>query len=130
MASGVTQTFLDALGALERDRNVERLVGLYADGAEIGNVVSPRRFAGPEGAREFWTTYRATFGEMESTFRNVIEGGGRSALEWTTTGTSPDGTPIEYAGVSILEIEGEQITRFWAYFNPTQLGHQLEGRSS
>ena len=130
MASGVTQRFLDALHALERDRKVEGLVGLYAEGAEIGNVVSPRRFAGPEGAREFWTTYRATFGEMESTFRNVIEGDGRSALEWTTTGTSPDGKTIEYAGVSILEIEGDQITRFWAYFNPSLLGHQLEGRSS
>ena len=130
MANGVTQRFLDALRALERDRQVEGLVGLYAEGAEIGNVVSPRRFAGPEGAREFWTTYRATFGEMESTFRNVIEGDGRSALEWTTTGTSPDGKQIAYAGVSILEIEGDAITRFWAYFNPSLLGHQLEGRSS
>ena len=130
MASGVTQRFLDALHALERDREVDGLVELYAEGAEIGNVVSPRQFAGPDGAREFWTAYRATFGEMESTFRNVIQGEGRSALEWTTTGTSPDGTPIEYAGVSILEFEGERIKRFWAYFNPTQLGHQLEGRGT
>ena len=130
MASGVTQRFLDALAKLERDREVEELVGLYGDEAEIGNVVSPRRFAGPEGARDFWTTYRGTFDTMESTFSNVIVADGRSALEWTTTGTSPDGNRIEYAGVSILEIEGETITRFWAYFNPSLLGHQLEGRTT
>jgi len=130
MASGVTQRFLDALAALERDREVDGLEALYAEGADIGNVVSPRRFAGPEGARDFWTTYRATFGEMKSTFRSVVEVEGHSALEWTTSGTSPDGKPVEYAGVSMLEIEGDRITRFWAYFNPTELGHQLEGRSS
>ncbi len=130
MASGVTHRFLEALAALERDREVDGLVVLYAEGAEIGNVVSPRRFAGPEGARDFWTTYRATFGEMASTFRSVIEVEGRSALEGTTTGTSPDGKPVEYGGVSMLEIEGGRITRFWAYFNPMELGHQLEGRSS
>lgn len=130
MASGVTERFLDGLHALERDRAVDGLAELYADGAQIGNVVSPREFSGPEGARDFWTTYRSTFGEMASTFRNMIEGDGRSALEWTTTGTSADGKPIEYAGVSILEHDGERITRFWAYFNPTLLGHQIEGRSS
>ena len=130
MASGVTQRFLDGLARLEGEREVDDLVALYAKGAEIGNVVSPRRFSGPEGARDFWTTYRATFGEMASTFRNVIESEGRSALEWTTTGTSPDGKAITYDGVSVLEIDGDRITRFWAYFNPTLLGHQLEGRGS
>lgn len=130
MASSVTQRFLDALAVLEREGEVEGLVALFADGAEIGNVVSPRRFSGPEGARDFWTTYRATFGEMRSTFRNVFEAESRAALEWTTTGASPDGKPIEYAGVSILEMDGDRITRFWAYFNPTLLGHQLEGRST
>ncbi len=129
MANGVTERFLDALTKLEHDHEVDDLVSLYGEDAQIGNIVSPRQFSGPEGARDFWTTYRGTFDTMESSFSNVIESDGRSALEWTTTGTSPDGKPIEYAGVSILEIDGEKITRFWAYFNPTSLGHQLEGRT-
>lgn len=121
-----TQEFIDALNTLERDRDVEPIAALYAEESEIGNIVSPRQFAGVEGAREFWTAYRATFGDMQSEFRNIIEGDGRAALEWTTSGTSVQGDPISYAGVSILEFAEGHISRFWAYFDPGALGRQME----
>jgi ketosteroid isomerase-like protein len=81
-------------------------------------------------AREFWgAKYRDTFGEVRSTFRNVFTTEGGAVLEWTTEGTANDGTPVNYDGVSILEIDGEQITRFRAYFDAGQLGRQLSGKA-
>jgi ketosteroid isomerase-like protein len=122
----LTQRFIDALHALEGDRDLETIVRLYSPQSEIGNIVSPRQFSGVDGAREFWTSYRSTFGTAESSFRNVIVGDGRAALEWTTTGTSADGDPFTYSGVSILELADGRITRFWAYFDPHSLGQQIE----
>ena len=121
-----TQAFVDALSALEQNRDLEPITALFAPECEIGNIVSPRQFSGPDGARAFWETYRASFGDVQSTFRNVIAGDGHAALEWTTSGTSVQGLPIAYSGVSILEFADGQISRFWAYFDPGALGRQLE----
>lgn len=125
-AQTATEQFMDALAALERDRDVESIGALFAAESEIGNLVTPRHFSGPEGARDFWQAYRATFGEVQSEFRNVIVGNDRAALEWTTSGTSTQGAQITYTGVSILEFAGGQISRFWAYFDPGDLGRQME----
>jgi ketosteroid isomerase-like protein len=124
-----TRQFIDALAALERERDVEQITELLAPDSEAGNIVSSREFSGMDGVRAFWETYRATFGEVTSSFRNVIVSDGRAALEWTTTGTSSAGTPIAYEGVSILEMADGKITRFRAYFDPHDLGLQIEQTS-
>lgn len=125
MSHEVAQRFIDALHQLEEQRELDSIVATYAPGCEVGNVVSPEQFHDPEGAREFWQTYRAAFGEVHSTFRNIIATDGHAALEWTTKGTNPDGKPFAYDGVSILEIADDKITRFRAYFNPSALGRQI-----
>ena len=130
MSEQIAQRFVEALGRLEAERELESIVGLFAAEAEVGNVVSPEKFRGPEGAREFWgAKYRDTFGEVRSAFRNVFATGDRAVLEWTTEGTAKDGTPVKYDGVSILETDGERITRFRAYFDAGDLGRQLEGKA-
>ncbi len=130
MSEQVAERFIEALGRLEAGREPEALVGLFAEDAEVGNVVSPEKFRGPEGAREFWgAKYRDTFGEVRSTFRNVFASGNRVTLEWTTEGTANDGTPVTYDGVSIIETDGERIRRFRAYFDAGALGRQLTGES-
>jgi ketosteroid isomerase-like protein len=121
-----TQQFIEALQVLERDSDPTAMLDLFMENSEAGNIVSTREFIGVEGAREFWETYRNSFGEVDSTFRNVIVSNGRAALEWTTTGTSPAGTPIAYEGVSILEMADGRITRFRAYFDAHDLGRQME----
>ena len=125
MADGMAERFIAALGRLEAERDADALVALYADDAETGNVNAPHGFSGPDGARKFWTEYRGTFGEMKSEFRNRIDAGDRIALEWTTTGTSVEGEPVEYSGVSIIEVQGDKVARFLAYFDPSALGRQL-----
>jgi limonene-1,2-epoxide hydrolase len=130
MSEQTADRFIEALGRLEAERDLEPIVQLFAPECEVGNVVSPEKFRGLEGAREFWgAKYRDTFGEVRSAFRNVFATESGAVLEWTTEGTANDGTPINYDGVSILEIDGERITRFRAYFDAGQLGRQLTGKA-
>jgi ketosteroid isomerase-like protein len=126
----LVERFIAALETLEQQRDVEPLADLYAAEAEVGNVVTPHEFTGPDGARDFWTRYREAFGEVRSSFRNIIVAEGRAALEWTSEGTNADGTPFTYGGVSILEMDGDAITRFRAYFNPSDLGRQIAPAST
>lgn len=130
MSKEIAEKFVEALGRLEAERDLESIVSLFAEDCEVGNVVAPEPFKGREGAREFWgAKYRDTFGEVRSTFRNVFAGDGFAALEWTTEGTADDGTPIRYDGVSLLEMDGEFVKRFRAYFDAGALGRQLTAKA-
>lgn len=124
MSKEVADRFVEALQRLEEDHDVEPLAELHAEDCEVGNVSVPETFNGQEGLREFWTEYRKTFGEMKSEFRNVFATDKRAALEWTTEGIS-NGDSVSYDGVSILEIEGDKIRRFMAYFDTRRLTDQL-----
>jgi steroid delta-isomerase-like uncharacterized protein len=126
MSKELADRFVEALRELEENRNVEALVGIHTEDCEVGNVSVPETFRGHEGLREFWTSYRSTFGEMKSEFRNVFATEDRAALEWTTEGTS-NGDTVSYAGVSILEIEGGKVRRFMAYFDSRDLTGQVVG---
>ncbi len=125
MSDTLADRFIDSLNTLETSGDAEPLAALFSDQADIGNVIVPEKFHGTDGARDFWTKYRGTFETLHSTFRNRIVHEDRIALEWTTQGTS-NGSSVEYDGVSILEIEGDKITRFRAYFDPAALGRQME----
>src|ERR671914_1032771 len=109
MSKEVADGFVEALRKLEEEGDVEALVEIHTEDCEVGNVSVRETFRGHEGLREFWTSYRKTFGEVRSTFRNVFATEDRAALEWTTEGTARDGTPLRYEGVSLLEIEGGHI---------------------
>ncbi|MEO6588454.1 MAG: nuclear transport factor 2 family protein [Pyrinomonadaceae bacterium] len=127
MSEQSAEKFIEALGKLENNEDVETIVALFADDADIGNVTLTNTLNGTDGVREFWTNYRKTFGEVNSKFHNKICSENVSALEWTTTGTSANGSEINYDGVSILEFnDGGKIERFFAYFNPAKIGHQIE----
>jgi steroid delta-isomerase-like uncharacterized protein len=124
MSKEVVDDFVEALRKLEEERDVEALVEIHAEDCTVGNVSISETFKGHDGLREFWTEYRKTFGEMNSTFRNVFATEEGAALEWTTEGTS-NGETVSYEGVSILEIEGGKVRRFMAYFDPRSLTPQV-----
>ena len=111
-------------GLCKPEEDVEALVAIHTDDCEVSNVSLPGAFRGHEGLREFWTSYRSTFGEMRSEFRNVFATEEAAALEWTTQGTS-NGNSVAYDGVSILEIEGGKVRRFMAYFDTRELTPQV-----
>jgi hypothetical protein len=81
MSKEVADSFVEALRKLEEEEDVEALVEIHTEDCEVGNVSVPGNFRGYEGLREFWRSYRSTFGEMRSEFRNVfaIEEGLRSS---------------------------------------------------
>ena len=129
MSLKVAQQFIEALQTLENGRDAGPLAALYTEDAKIGNIIAPEKFHGQEGARQFWAEYRGTFSAVQSAFRSVIAGEGGAALEWMTQGTSAEGRPFHYAGVTLLEIEGGRVTRSTAYFDPAALGRQVEKAS-
>ncbi len=129
MAEDTAKKFVDALGKLEAERDLDTIVSLFADGCDIGNVVTENKDK-KISPSEFWQSYRDSFGEVKSTFRNQVITEDRAALEWNTTGTSSEGKEFEYDGVSILEIDGDKISRFHAYFDPNKLGQQIISEKS
>ena len=125
MSQEVADRFVEALCKLEQDRDVEALVEIHTEDCDVGNVAVPRTFSGHDGLREFWTSYRDTFGDMKSEFRNVFaDEEGHAALEWNTTGKA-NGNETSYDGVSLLEIEDGKVTRFRAYFDPRTVNEQV-----
>ncbi len=126
MSHELIQRFIDALHRLEDGRDLDPIVVTFANDCNISNVAAPRTYTGQDGASTFWTHYRAAFGDIHSSFRNVIVDGDHAALEWTTTGTDTAGDPIEYDGVSILDMDGGAMTRFRAFFDSAHLGQQMQ----
>ena len=125
MSKEVADRFVEALRRLEEDRDVEALVEIHTDDCDVGNVAVPKTFSGHGGLREFWTSYRDTFGEMKSEFRNVIaDDAGHAALEWNTSGDA-NGNEVSYDGVSILEVVDGKVSRFRAYFDPRTVNDQV-----
>ena len=125
MSKEVAEKFVEALWKLEQDREVEALVEIHTDDCDVGNVAVTRTFSGHDGLREFWTSYRDTFGEMKSEFRNVFaDESGHAALEWNTSAQA-NGNEVSYEGVSLLEIQNGKVSRFRAYFDPRTVNDQV-----
>jgi ketosteroid isomerase-like protein len=114
-------TFIDALRRLEDDGELERMVALYSEDAEVSNTIDGRPHRGQEGARVFWSAYRASFDRIHSEFRNVVESDEAALLEWRSDGRTAAGEDVSYDGVSVVEFDGARITRFRAYFDPHAL---------
>lgn len=128
MADSRADRFIDALHRLEEDRDVEPIAALFAADARLSNPAHAVRETGPAGARSFWRTYRNTFDEIHSEFRNVVEADGAVVLEWRSRGRTSTGRECRYGGVSVLEFGDDGIRAFRAYFDPGELGYQLGAR--
>jgi ketosteroid isomerase-like protein len=118
MPAHPTERFISALHALEAQQDVDGIATLFAGDADVGNAATTREYHGRDGAREFWSSYRETFGEVRSEFISVVDGDDRAALEWRTRGSLATGEPLDYSGVSVLEFRDGEVSRFRAYFDP------------
>jgi ketosteroid isomerase-like protein len=96
---------------------IEPLVALFNGQAELEKLASKTPSCGQEGARQFWQLYLANFQQVRSTFTHVMKGPDGIVLEWDSEGARPDGTPVRYRGVSILELDGEKVSRFRTYYD-------------
>lgn len=125
-----TERFVDALHALEEDRDLDRIASLFTDDAELISPTHASPHRGPDAARAFWDAYRRTFAEIRSEFRNIVESDGTAMLEWQSRGRTSTGGALDYAGVSVLEFDGDRIRSFRSYFDSHELGEDMQGRSA
>ena len=115
------EQFIAALRAVEERGDVSAMAPLYAADAEVSNVTMAEPDRGPDGAEQFWTNYRQSFTRVHSEFRNIVQTDKAVLLEWTSDVTTAAGVDARYDGVSVVELEGEKIRRFRAYFDPAAL---------
>ena len=121
MAASHADAFIAALRRLEEHGDVEAMVTLFAEDAELSSLTDAAPHHGREGARRYWEAYRDSFQEVRSEFRNVVSGDDVVVLEWTSHGRGAEGRAFEYDGVSVVEFEDGRIRRFRAYFDPSDL---------
>jgi ketosteroid isomerase-like protein len=127
----IAQQFIDALHTLEQGGpdDVDALVALYSANAVLVNAalkLAGEQRTGPDGARQFWTEYRKTFGAALSEFAQITVNDQSAGLFWTTKGTGNDGQPMEYDGVSLLvfDVDGK-IKLFRGYYDTREISRAI-----
>lgn len=101
----------------EGSRDPAALVALFSDDAELLNLALTEPMRGRDGAQEFWEHYLGAFKEVRSTFPRHVANETDATLEWVSEGRLPDGEPIAYRGVSILEMRDDKVSRFRTYYD-------------
>jgi ketosteroid isomerase-like protein len=117
MSNTLAETFMQTLQQIEGSRDPAPLVALFSDDAELLNLALTEPSRGQTGAQEFWKNYLGAFREVRSTFHRHVATDTDATLEWTSDGRLPDGEPIAYRGVSILEMQDGKVKRFRTYYD-------------
>lgn len=117
MASKTTEKFIEVLQEAEKTNNLDPLVAIFTEDAEITNLATPKPLRGREGARQFWQKYLSVFNNIRSRFTHVVESDGTAVLEWNSQGDLSSGEPIDYRGVTVLETNNGQVQRFRTYYD-------------
>ncbi|AAF11365.1 nuclear transport factor 2 family protein [Deinococcus radiodurans] len=111
-----TEQFMQALQQAESTGNVDALVALHAPDATLRNLTD-RTWQGTDGARDFWQTYLGNFERIHSEFTHSQEQSGLGVMEWTAEGELKGGQPISYRGVSLIDVDGNQVKAFRTYYD-------------
>ena len=117
MARELTERFMRTLQQFEQTGEVEPLVALFSETAELDNVMRSDCHHGQEGARQFWHTYLSAFNQIHSQFTHVTENADTAVMEWTAHGTLSNGRPLTYRGVSVVEQQNERVQCFRTYYD-------------
>ena len=117
MSNQLTREFTQALQQFERTGEVGPLLALFRDDAEIVNLGRTEPARGREEIEGFWRDHWAAFRTIRSEFIHVIEGETGVVLEWVSRGARANGEPVEYKGVTVLEVAGGRIQRCRTYYD-------------
>jgi ketosteroid isomerase-like protein len=118
----LAQVFMDRLQQLERDRDLDAFLSLFAPDAELSRAPRAASYRGLDGARAFWTEYLDAFAHIETKFERAVEAEGSVVLEWRSRATSKQGHPLEYAGCSVFEGGDGRVHRFRTYYDAASAG--------
>ena len=112
------RAFATALQTFEKDGDVAAFAALFADDAVTQRFDARGERRGE--VEQFWQEYRGQFESISTTFYDVVEGGDRFALEWTSDATLSDGRPLQYRGVTVIDLDGEKISKLGTYYDSAQ----------
>jgi ketosteroid isomerase-like protein len=117
MTSKIAEGFMKTLQQVENTGDVEPLVAMFTEDAELINLAMIEPLKGRDGARRFWQKYLSVFEGIHSKFINVVEGDRTAVMEWISEGTLSNGESVHYRGVSIIEIDSDRVSRFRTYYD-------------
>jgi ketosteroid isomerase-like protein len=117
MGNRLTDEFTHALREFERTGDSDALVALFREDGEVVNLGRTEPARGRDEIEGFWRDYRAAFRTISTEFTHVIEGTTGSVLEWVARGARANGEPVEYRGVTVLEVEAGRIQRCRTYYD-------------
>lgn len=113
---GLAEEFKQSLQTLEQKKDVTVITKFFADDVELKRLTD-EDYHGKDGATKFWKEYLNTFKTQDTTFYNTAETDGTALLEWRSEGELPNGKPFSYRGVSVLEHDGEKVSKFRTYYD-------------
>ena len=116
MASEIAEKFMDALQTIEKENEVDALVNLFSDKAELTRLTH-KTYEGKDEAQQFWREYLEPFDEVSTEFFKVSEEDVTVVLEWQSKGKLANGHDINYKGVSSFDTEGDEVVRFRTYYD-------------
>ena len=119
MSDDRARSFASGLQTFEKDGDATAFAALFADDAVTQRFDARGERRGE--VEQFWQEYRAQFDSISTTFYDVVEGGDRVALEWTSDATLTDGRPLQYRGVTIIDLDDDdKINKLRTYYDSAQ----------
>lgn len=124
-----TEEFIGLLQQVEKTRQVEPLVALFAEDAALLSPVLSQPLRGKEGARNFWRKHLALFRRVRSEMTEVLENSLDSGdnrrllvvLEWQADAVLATGKPLSFQGISLVELVQGQVQSFRTYYDSLPL---------
>jgi ketosteroid isomerase-like protein len=113
----VRESFQQALHHLDEQGDAGPLVELTAPDAVLTKLDRRHEATGPEGARAFWEEYRSVFDTVSTEFTRTVDDDRGSSLEWTSRTTLSGGGDLTYSGVTVIDVDGEQVSGVRTYYD-------------
>jgi len=122
MSTEFSNQFSEVLRTLERERDLEPVLALFAEGATLRRIPRAGSYHGERGIQHFWEEYLDAFSSISTEFGKVIELNEAVVLEWRSQGTTKHGKEVEYEGCTVLELSDGKISAFRTYYDAAASG--------
>ncbi len=107
--------------------DLEALVACFAVDVISQQPAHPARdFQGRDQIHRNWQQLFGAVPDLKASLLRSVAEGQTVWAEWLWTGTRPDGSAADMAGVTILEVAGEEIARLHFYMEPIERGQGID----
>ena len=99
----------------ENERDIEKQLACYADPL-LDHFAGHASAMSSTRARRVLPAWWESIPRLHRDIEEVLAFGDRAVLRWHMTADDIDGKPVDQHGCSVIEQDGERITKFWAYY--------------